>query len=277
MKEYLINLTLDDQNSSHFKIVNMIAPNSKVFDVGCAAGYFGEYLFKEMNCEMVGLDINPVHIAESQKTGAYKALFNINLDDDAVNLDEYNGYFDYILLADVVEHLYNPQKIIAKLKPLLNPNGRILFSIPNISHACIKLKLLNNLFEYTQYGLLDSTHIRFFTLDSIIKMFNNLEMQIEDMQFVYYGESTFDQKNNVAKFPKDIIKYIQSTPQSYIYQYILAVKPSLESDFVEKNNHFVDIVNNDTEHKAYKYNIFLGNKIQKEISRFVSKIKNKMK
>lgn len=76
-------------------------------------------------------------------------------------------YFDYIIFGDVLEHLYEPEAVLCKMKPYLKKDGQFLCSIPNIMHMSALLPLLKGEFRYQKAGILDQTHIRFFTLDSI--------------------------------------------------------------------------------------------------------------
>ena len=89
--------------------------------------------------------------------------------------------FDYIILADVLEYLYWPEKVLRKVKPYLKENGAILSSIPNIMHLSVILPLLKGEFTYKEAGILDKRHIRFFTLQSIIAMFTECNFKIENV------------------------------------------------------------------------------------------------
>ena len=81
------------------------------------------------------------------------------------------GSLSYIILADVIEHLHNPEETLARLIPYLKKDGSFLCSIPNLMHMSVISPLLQGRFDYTEAGILDKTHLRFFTLDSIVKLF----------------------------------------------------------------------------------------------------------
>lgn len=91
-----------------------------------------------------------------------------------------NGQFDYIILADVIEHLHDPEETLARLIPYLKKDGSFLCSIPNMMHISVISPLLQGRFDYTDAGICDKTHLRFFTLDSILKLFQK-HMTIEKM------------------------------------------------------------------------------------------------
>lgn len=81
-------------------------------------------------------------------------------------------FFDYIIFADVLEHLYNPQKVLENVKEYLKDDGYVLSTIPNVMHFSVVKQLINGRWTYEEAGILDKTHIRFFTKDEIIKLFD---------------------------------------------------------------------------------------------------------
>jgi lipopolysaccharide biosynthesis protein/SAM-dependent methyltransferase len=132
--------------------------------------------------------------------------------------------YDYIVFADVLEHLYHPEVVLNESKKLLKRNGSILLSVPNIAHNSIVLNLLNNKFSYTEYGLLDNTHIRFFTIESLKKIFLKMEMKpvYLDAVFVPVGsneiESSYD---TFSEFNMDVL-YKHDLGEAY--QFIVELK-----------------------------------------------------
>ena len=144
--------------------VHKIPHGSKVLDVGCATGFYGDFLHKEKNCTVIGLDISEQSLKQARERNCYERLYPLNLNSYNDELIEYEDYFDCILMGDVLEHLINPGDILEKFKKLLKKEGFFIISLPNIAHGSVKLNLLKNRFEYTENGLLDNTHVRFFTL-----------------------------------------------------------------------------------------------------------------
>lgn len=214
----IVNLKI--KNSSYTKIINQIHDKSFILDIGCARGYLGEFLNKQKGCEVVGVDFLEEFLDICQKKGCYKELIQINLNELSNQLDKYIGKFDYILMLDVIEHLYNPSEVIENLKKLLTPEGKIIFSIPNIAHASVKISLMQNKFRYTKEGLLDNSHIRFFTLESLIELFNSLKMSIDNLDYIYQSfYSNLDK--DLHKEGKKIGNYLKNDFESYVFQYIV--------------------------------------------------------
>lgn len=93
--------------------------------------------------------------------------------------------FDYIILGDVLEHLYHPEEVLVRLSKYLKKDGRFICSIPNIMHTSVMIPLLKGKFEYAESGILDKTHIRFFTLESIVKMLDCCGLKTEKVSGIY--------------------------------------------------------------------------------------------
>ncbi|KKP40285.1 MAG: family 2 glycosyl transferase [Candidatus Peregrinibacteria bacterium GW2011_GWC2_33_13] len=234
--KYNISLNLDDANSPHTELVKSIEQNSKVLDIGCAQGYLGEYLYLEKNCDVVGIDYLPEHLEEARQKNTYKELFQLDLNHLSNELDKYTGYFDYILLGDVLEHLYEPQKLLNQIKKLLNNSGYIVISIPNVSHGSILINLMKNKFEYTSTGLLDNTHIRFFTLESFVEILNKENFEIISLNACVKSPLETEQQTSIDGIPKNVIKFLAQNPYVFCYQYIFKIKNSSDEITCQNNN-----------------------------------------
>lgn len=148
------------RHGSHMKIIGLIGENKMVLDVGCATGYIGKRL-KKKGCALVGIEIDKecAKIAE----GAYSDIIIADVEKlDVISYPEH--FFDVIVFADILEHLKNPDATLIKFKKYLKNDGAIIVSLPNIARIEIRLKLLLGKFDYEEIGILDRTHLRFFTL-----------------------------------------------------------------------------------------------------------------
>lgn len=172
------NINLDNLNDSHALIAKQVKKDSIILDVGCAQGLIGSFLHKEFSCKVYGIEIDNESrkIAENRKT--YEKIYNFSITDKKSKkyIEFFNSKikYDYIILADILEHLVDPADTIYELQKLLKKDGKILISIPNISHFDIIHALMNNEFNYSKVGLLDNTHIRFFTENSFVDMINDI-------------------------------------------------------------------------------------------------------
>jgi 2-polyprenyl-3-methyl-5-hydroxy-6-metoxy-1,4-benzoquinol methylase len=139
----------------------------RVLDVGCAEGVLGRHLLERGVAEVVGIEQVPeVAIRAGQR------LTRVLCGDvSTVELPAGIGTFDCIVFADVLEHLVNPTEVLRRFLPLLAPGGTIVASIPNIRHHAILHMLAEGHWSYQDAGIMDRTHLRFFTLKEIQALF----------------------------------------------------------------------------------------------------------
>lgn len=167
-KQYLLN--------ADYQVLKLIKRNSKILEIGCATGYFGRFLSKEMGCELTGVEID-CNSAEMAKE-YYNELIVGDVEDQPV-IGNIKGKYDIILCIAVIEHLKSPPETLKELRRFLKDGGYFIITLPNIAHWKIRLDLLFGKFEYREYGILDKTHLRFFTLKTAKKLIENAELKIE--------------------------------------------------------------------------------------------------
>lgn len=138
-----------------------------MLEVGCACGAtLLEIKNKYKKAQLFGIELNP---NEAKIAAHILDVSNENI--ESSNLKYENGFFDYIIFADVLGHLYDPWKVLANMRKYLKEGGYILASISNVMHYSIIADLLKGNFTYMDAGILDRTHLRFFTLNEINRLF----------------------------------------------------------------------------------------------------------
>lgn len=148
-------------------LLKWVKPNSRVLEFGTGIGNMTKYLYETLSCRVTGIEYND-HMA--MMAAKYtENMIVADLDTDSW-MNEINGFFDFILFGDVLEHLREPTIVMQRALKYLQANGLVLISIPNIAHNAIIMCLTEGKFQYQQYGLLDNTHIHFFTRRSILQM-----------------------------------------------------------------------------------------------------------
>lgn len=162
----------NDPTGTHIIIADYIRHDSKVLDIGCSAGYLGEYLARSKGCEMWGVEPDKNSYVEALNKG-YTTIVNKNVEDGLSDLLIENQKFDYIILADVLEHLVSPESVLVLIRTYLREGGKVLISTPNIAHYSIRRSLLLGRWETTDWGILDRTHLHFYTLATLEKLFIN--------------------------------------------------------------------------------------------------------
>jgi 2-polyprenyl-3-methyl-5-hydroxy-6-metoxy-1,4-benzoquinol methylase len=141
--------------------VRALVPKSarRVLDIGCGAGALGAELKKDLGCEVWGVEFQ-ADVAEQAVSRLDRVLSG-----DVFQLADHlpSNSFDTVILADVLEHVIDGDGLLGIVKAKLAPGGRLVLSLPNISHWSIVVGLMHGQWEYTDEGLLDRTHLRFFT------------------------------------------------------------------------------------------------------------------
>jgi 2-polyprenyl-3-methyl-5-hydroxy-6-metoxy-1,4-benzoquinol methylase/chromosome segregation ATPase len=214
-----------DANTSIAHMLEMVGERKKVLDVGCATGYFANLLVKR-ECDVVGVDINPVAAEEARKycTSAIVA------DLDEVILPEIlqGKQFDVIVFGDILEHLHEPIRTLDEARDLLNERGYVVASIPNISHGAIRLALLSGRFDYQELGILDDSHLRFFTVKTIDELFLTAGYRIEEVARVtlpLFAESDLVPILQPNDFSDDVIAGIKADRESETLQFVVKGYP----------------------------------------------------
>jgi len=142
-------------------------PPREVLDVGCFCGGSGRWL-KE---QFPGARVTGIEMLDKAAEVAREAYDEVHVGKfEDVDISGWHGKFDVIVAADVLEHMYNPWSVLQKLKPLLARGGAIYISLPNIRNLNILIKLAGGEWRYTGAGILDITHIRFFTKAQALEM-----------------------------------------------------------------------------------------------------------
>jgi 2-polyprenyl-3-methyl-5-hydroxy-6-metoxy-1,4-benzoquinol methylase len=166
-----------DKYSSHERILAMLQElpsGASVLDVGSAGGYFGERLAGK-GYYVVGVEQDE---ASANVASAFYDEFIIADVESGLSLSR---KFDVIVLADILEHLRQPLKVLNHLRDLLSSTGRFVISVPNVANIYVRLNLLIGRFEYADRGILDETHLRFFTLNSACALVQEAALRVKQI------------------------------------------------------------------------------------------------
>lgn len=171
------------------EIIQMVPVDAKsILDVGCGYGVLGQALKNREARYVCGIDLSSQAVNEARKV----LDVVVKGDVETMVLPFDHGQFDCIICADVLEHLIEPWTVLSMLKQYLSPGGCIVASIPNVGFHRVVRGLVKGHWNYTGSGVLDKTHLRFFTLESIIKLFSLNQLKI-DMIYKKY-DSGFNMK-----------------------------------------------------------------------------------
>lgn len=229
--KYQAKIDLDNKNNSHtlaFDRIQQIYNGRRliILEVGCSTGYFGTALI-EHGHEVWGVEPNPLAAEEARKaltcvhTGFIEDFFNEHKD----------ARFDAIVFGDVLEHLVDPALILKRCKNFLKPGGRIVASVPNVAHIAIRAMLLEGRWEYSDLGILDRTHLKFYTRSSLFALFNDADYQVTTIDKVQISAEQVDEicKLNLKKESIALAAKYAKDANGYDFQYVLTAKPAAEA------------------------------------------------
>lgn len=169
----------NESNTSWYKVLHLIPENSSVLDVGCSSGNFGRELIKRKNCQVDGVELDEGDFKKASKL--LRNVYRLDIENDDISVVK--NRYDVIYFGDVVEHLFHPIDALARVKELLKKDGIIVFSIPNMAHILMRLLLLKGDFSYTETGILDKTHVHFFNLKEVHRVFEEAGYTISSLDY----------------------------------------------------------------------------------------------
>lgn len=198
-------------------MIGLVPPDAKrVLEVGCAAGMTGRELKAKGIKEVVGIEI--VDDVAREASRYYDAL-HIG-DVETMKLPYETGHFDCILYGDVLEHLKDPWSVLYRHNRLVRPGGAIVVSIPNVRHYRIIKKLaFRGQWEYQDDGIMDRTHLRFFTLGTALAMIRDAGFEVTTTLKKPSGAAWIKGLNNLIR---------NSLIDLLVRQYIIAARKARE-------------------------------------------------
>lgn len=231
MSKYDFELDMTTGNSNSAILKSGIVRESKVLEIGCAHGRMTRYLKEQLGCvvDTVEIDEEAGTVAASWANKSFAA----NVEDPNIwnELDEVGcNNYDYIIFADVLEHLHDPASVLRGSKKLLRPtnskrlSGTIWISIPNVAHNSIIIDLLNNKFEYRDVGLLDNTHLKFFTINSLLKMVEDCGLNVVTRYDLINTVENTEFKNSYDDIPPDVAAFLKGRELGEVYQFVLELE-----------------------------------------------------
>lgn len=201
--------TTDYSQSFNQYVFNEAREKTLCLDVGCFNGNLGRALIEKKQCVVDGVDFAKEALNIAKKRG-YRNVFLADLNKETPTLSE---KYQTIIFADVLEHLISPEETISFFKGYLTGEGRVVISLPNVAFVLNRLLLLCGNWNYKEYGTLDKTHLRFFTIKSGVKMVENCGFEI--LKIKPYNQ--FDAL-------KTINPLVKVFPSLFSYQFLIVAK-----------------------------------------------------
>ena len=199
-----------------------VPAGSTVLELGPAGGYFTRHLQESLHCVVDAVEID-CEMAEAARPWCRRLLQGDLETLTLTELFEAHAY-DVIVLADVLEHLRFPERILLQLPALLKQDGFCLISVPNVAYGGLIAGLLEGHFDYRNEGLLDRTHLRFFTQHSLAALLGETGWHPWDWRSV--NRSFFDSefRTRLETLPAEMTSLLRSRPALQCYQWLVKAK-----------------------------------------------------
>lgn len=220
-----------DERTSLSLLASHISAGARVLDLGCGSGALGRFLSARDGIQAGPIDgltisADEAHLAQAH----YRRVEVANL--DQVQLADLfaTGSYDYIVCADVLEHVRHSAQVLAACKALLAPGGRILLSIPNVGYSGLVAELMAGEFRYRPEGLLDDTHVRFYTRSTLMRFLHENGWTAEQVETVErpLPESEFRVAFDALSEP--VARHLLAMPDSLTYQFIVVARALQEGE-----------------------------------------------
>ena len=162
----------------HARLLALVGSGKRVLDVGCSSGYLARPLVAR-GCTVVGIEQD-----EEAASAAREVCEEVLVGDvETLELPFQPGSFDVVLCGDLIEHLRGPERFLARMRPLLRADGRLVLTTPNIANWAMRLGLLAGRWRYTDRGILDRTHLHLFTRATLVETLEHAGYRVVELDF----------------------------------------------------------------------------------------------
>jgi 2-polyprenyl-3-methyl-5-hydroxy-6-metoxy-1,4-benzoquinol methylase len=213
--------------NAHTFTLEMVGADRDVLELGCGAGGMTRAM-AEIGCKIVGVEVDPQAAERAREFADHVVVGNLATLDLAAELGE--GRFDVLVFGDVLEHLADPLGTLQRTRALLRPGGQVVISVPNIAHGDVRLALLSGRFDYRSLGLLDETHIRFFTWDSLRTMLRDaglVAVEVRRAELPLFGTEI---ELDPAAYDPAVVERVRSDDEATTYQFVVRAVPADEHE-----------------------------------------------
>lgn len=225
--KYDPSVDFSNENLSQTLLALLSGSDKAVLDIGCATGYLAQML-RSRGCRVDGVEYDPVM---AERAAPHVDRIEVG-DVQAMDLPALFGErsYDVVVFGDVLEHLTEPERVLRESLALLKPGGAIVASIPNVAHGAVRLQLLQGRFDYTSTGLLDETHVRFFTRETVLSMFEAAGLAIVEMRRTTAELFETEVRVFEGDFEPDTVQQVLADPEATTYQFVVKAVPVAEAD-----------------------------------------------
>lgn len=227
---YLRTVDLNERTSLSV-LAGHVRAQAHILDLGCGSGALGAFLAEHKQCVCDGVTLSQEEARHAAPF--YRHVHVADLED--CDLDQLFGdaRYDYIVCADVLEHLRQPERILAACRKRLTPEGRLLISVPNAGYSGLVAELLHGEFRYREEGLLDRTHLRFFTRRSLSRFLAEQGWQVDGIDTIERALPESEFRVAYDSLPPAVARHLLATPDALAYQFIASAAPVAQAQAIE--------------------------------------------
>ena len=200
----------------HTRLLALVGRDRRVLDVGCSSGYLARPLV-ERGCVVVGVELDP-EAAAAARTFCEDVLVG---DVESMELPLESASFDVVLCGDLIEHLRDPAAFLARVRPLLRADGRLVLSTPNVANWAMRLSLLGGRWRYTEREILDRTHVHLFTRTTLAETLAGADFRVITMEFTVPVPVVATPAVERLAHAVGALR-----PQLFAYQFVVAAEPT---------------------------------------------------
>lgn len=220
--DYTVDVTVD---STATKILSHVPGGARVLDLGCGPGALARVLV-ERGAVVTGVEFDAAAAKRAELAGATVVVADL----DTTDLTELfaGRVFDVVIAADVLEHLRDPAATLRQVRELLAPAGYAVVSVPNVAHASVRLALLAGSFPYTDTGLLDRTHLHFWTRSSLLELLAGAGFTAAAVAHQDLGPLDSEVVVPEASRTAEALAAATADPDALAYQFVVLAVPRAE-------------------------------------------------
>jgi len=205
-------------------ILGLVARGARVLDVGCGTGFMATLLRERRQAEVVGIEPQEERVCQARERGVQ--VHHLSFTEA---LKSQFGLFDVVLFADVLEHLPDPGAALSYAKQYLRMEGCVIASVPNVAHWTVRRALLRGRFDYEPTGIMDATHLRWFTAKTLKQLFeaNGFELVEHKISLLLEGYQWWSPWHRLPpRWRRRLIRAAAKRwPNLFAYQYIVKAIP----------------------------------------------------
>lgn len=217
---YRVHVDPDAPNNPHSIALRLVGRDRRVLEIGCWAGHVTRHLAAAGNV-VVGVELDAAAADEARQFA--ERVHVVDLDVTPLSSIEHES-FDVILLGDVLEHFRDPTAVLRDLVRLLESDGRLVISVPNVAHVDVRLHLLEGRWEYQPDGLLDRTHLRWFTRAGLRALLDDVGFVATELDPVRQGRGASLLPIGEGLHGADVIRFVEADPDAHVYQFVVEAR-----------------------------------------------------